>query len=170
MYLYCITGFIGIILLGSIFHFVYDWSKQNKAVGFFVSVNESTWEHLKLAIFPIFIWAGIGLFFGFNNFAFGVFISLLTVSVLIPAIFYSYSYFSKRSILVVDILSFFVAVGVATFFACQIFKANVFPVIFNIIGIFGIMLFVVAFSLFTFFPPKNFLFCDPISKKYGFYK
>lgn len=168
MYLYCILGFIGISVLGSIFHFVYDWSKQNKVVGFFTAVNESTWEHLKLAFFPIFIWAIIGLFFDFNNFAFGVFIALLTTLVLIPAIFYSYSYFSKKSILVVDILSFFVAVGLAMFFACQIFKVNSLPAAFNIIGIVGILLFVTAFAAFTHFPPKNFLFRDPISNKYGF--
>lgn len=167
MLLYCILGFVFISLLGSLFHFVYDWSGRKKYVAFFVSVNESTWEHLKLAFFPTFLWAIIGLFFGFNNFAFGVFIALLTMLVTIPAIFYTYTHFTKKSILAIDISSFFVGVGLAMILAFVIFSSNPFSAIFNLIGVLGIIAFVIAFAIFTFFPPRNFLFEDPITNKYG---
>ena len=40
-------------LLGTLFHFVYEWSGDNFFVGLFFPANESTWEHLKLVLLPI---------------------------------------------------------------------------------------------------------------------
>lgn len=45
--------FIIICILGVLFHFLYEWSGENIFVGFFTSINESTWEHLKLLFFPM---------------------------------------------------------------------------------------------------------------------
>lgn len=47
------------VVVGSLLHFVYGWSGENRIVGAFSAVNESTWEHLKLAFFPMFIIAVI---------------------------------------------------------------------------------------------------------------
>lgn len=168
MKLFCVLGFLFISALGSLFHFVYDWAKKRKWVGVFVAVNESTWEHMKLAFLPTFLWAIAGLFLGFSNFFFGVFIALLTMFVVIIVLFYSYTFFTKRSILVVDISIFIVSVALAMFFAFKTFGANALGLGFEIVGIIGNILFVIAFFTFTFFPPKNFLFIDPISKNYGF--
>ena len=49
------------IILGTLFHFTYEWSGNNAFVGTFSSVNESTWEHLKLTFFPMLITAIIRL-------------------------------------------------------------------------------------------------------------
>lgn len=168
MLLFAIIGFFAISILGSLFHFVYDWSGKNKVVGFFAAVNESTWEHLKLAFLPTFVWALIGLNFGFNNYATAVFVALFTMLLVIPIIFYSYSHFTKKSVLAIDILSFFIAIGLAMYFAYLIVGMPQLPAAVNTASIYGIIAFVLAFSLFTVLPPKNFLFADPISKKYGF--
>lgn len=165
--IFCILGFVFISLIGSVLHFVYDWLKHNKYISLFVAVNESTWEHLKLAILPTFIWGIIGWFLDFNNYAFGVFITLLTISIVIPVIFYSYTSFTKKPILAVDISSFFIAIGLAMIFAYLIFTAKDFPGFFNWVGIIGNCLFALSFVLFTIFPPHMFLFIDPITKKYG---
>ena len=42
-----IAEFIFIAIVGTLLHFVYDWSGQNPAVGIIAPVSESTWEHLK---------------------------------------------------------------------------------------------------------------------------
>jgi hypothetical protein len=47
-----ICNIIFIILVGTLSHFTYDWSNKNQIVGLFTAVNESTWEHIKLLIFP----------------------------------------------------------------------------------------------------------------------
>lgn len=43
-----------IMLAGTLFHFVYDWSGHNAFVALFSPVNESVWEHLKLFFIPAF--------------------------------------------------------------------------------------------------------------------
>ena len=47
-----IAEFIFIAIVGTLLHFVYDWSGQNPAVGIIAPVSESTWEHLKLLFMP----------------------------------------------------------------------------------------------------------------------
>jgi len=37
-------------LLGSGLHFLFDWTKHNRFVALFSAVNESYWEHIKIAI------------------------------------------------------------------------------------------------------------------------
>lgn len=167
---FSLLGFFGISLLGSLFHFVYDWTGQNNFIGLFVAVNESTWEHLKLAIFPALIWALVGMQYNYNNYAFGVFVALATMIVLIPVIFYTYSYFTKKSVLALDIGLFFVSVGVAMYLSYKIFNLQPLSNTYNIIGIAGISLVVASLLLFTHFPPKNFLFKDPITNEFGFPK
>lgn len=38
---------------GTLLHFVYEWSGNNRVVGIFAPVNESVFEHLKLVFFPV---------------------------------------------------------------------------------------------------------------------
>ena len=60
---YNILAFIFIGLLGSLGHFFYEWSGNNKIIGYFFATNESTWEHLKLLFFPTVIYSVIEYFF-----------------------------------------------------------------------------------------------------------
>jgi ABC-type Fe3+-siderophore transport system permease subunit len=59
---YQIFSAIFAIILGAILHFTYEWSGNNAFVATFSSINESTWEHLKLAFFPMLITAIIRIF------------------------------------------------------------------------------------------------------------
>jgi len=47
-----VVGFVWIMLAGSALHFVYELSNFNPIAALFGSVNESTWEHLKLFFWP----------------------------------------------------------------------------------------------------------------------
>jgi len=51
-----LIGAIFIILLGSLLHFTFEWSNKFWLVGIFSAVNESAWEHLKLAVIPALLW------------------------------------------------------------------------------------------------------------------
>jgi len=51
-----LIGALFIILLGSLLHFTFEWSNNFWLVGIFSAVNESTWEHLKLAVIPALLW------------------------------------------------------------------------------------------------------------------
>ena len=56
---YIVTGFLFVGILGTLFHFVYDWCRQARLIGLFVPVNESTWEHMKLLFIPMLIYIAI---------------------------------------------------------------------------------------------------------------
>ena len=50
-----VLGLIFVLAAGNLLHFVYDWSGQSPVVGVLASVNESTWEHMKLLFVPFFL-------------------------------------------------------------------------------------------------------------------
>ena len=56
---YIVTGFLFVGILGTLFHFVYDWCRLARLIGLFVPVNESTWEHMKLLFIPMLIYIAI---------------------------------------------------------------------------------------------------------------
>ena len=41
-----LISFLVISIVGTLLHFVYEWSNHNKIVSLFAAVNESTWEHM----------------------------------------------------------------------------------------------------------------------------
>lgn len=168
MVLYLIFGFLGISILGTLLHFTYEMFNHNKFLSIFMAVNESVWEHIKIGLVPTLLWAVAGLFIGgLNNFAFGVFIALLTIQILIPLFFYTYTAFTKKSILAVDITMFYVVIALAMLFAGLVFSAPYLGLATTIIGIVGIILTLITLPLFTFFPPKCKMFMDPLTKNYS---
>lgn len=106
-------GILWTIVLGTLSHFFYQWSHENILIGLFSPVNESVWEHLKLLFFPALTYMLIeqkvmgkampGLL-GKN--LLGLFAGLLVM----PLLFYGYTAFSGKSILLVDIGIFCVCV------------------------------------------------------------
>lgn len=165
-----ILGFIFISLLGSFLHFTYDLSNHNKIVGLFSAVNESTWEHIKIALTPFFLWSIIdGFIFKTNpNYFFAKLIGLLTIILTIPILFYGYKFILKKSIVIIDISIFFISIFLSQYFSYLVLtnaKTSIYLSYFSlilIIIIFGIYL------LLTLLPINNFIFKDPITKKYGF--
>ena len=59
---YVIVGFFVVGILGTVFHFVYEWCNRAWIVGLFVPVNESTWEHMKLIFIPMLMYISICFF------------------------------------------------------------------------------------------------------------
>lgn len=86
-------GILFIFLLGSLLHFTYDWSNQNRLVGLFSAQNESVFEHTKLLILPTFLWYIISYIFtkdsiDKNKYFTSMIISLVVSIILIPLLFY----------------------------------------------------------------------------------
>lgn len=42
-------------IIGTILHFLYEFSGKNLLVAMFSAVNESVWEHIKIAVMPTYI-------------------------------------------------------------------------------------------------------------------
>ena len=45
-------GVLFIVLAGSALHFVFEWTGYWRPVAWLAAVNESVWEHFKLAFWP----------------------------------------------------------------------------------------------------------------------
>lgn len=159
-----------IFTLGTLAHFLYDLSHENKILGLFTAVNESTWEHIKIAITPTLIWSLIdGYFYGENpNYFTAKLTSLAILAFFIPFVFYSYTRFSKKPLLPVDILTFLIAIVLAqlTFFA--IINLPDFPFISSYLSAIGTFIFFGAYMTLTLMPLKETIFKDPITGQYGF--
>lgn len=164
-----IIAIIFISLIGTLLHFMYEWTNHNKVVSLFAAVNESTWEHIKIALTPIFIWTLYdGAVYGLNeNYFVAKTASILVIILLIPILFYGYKLITKKSILIIDITIFYLAI----IFSLLTFKyiVNIEPLHFFYRYISVVLLFIIFgfYMVLTLLPIKNFLFKDPITKKYG---
>ena len=87
------AGFALITFGGTILHFLYDWTGGNILIAPFSGVNESTWEHMKLLFWPLFLFALAQqpFFKGQNNYWCVKLAEIMLGLVLIPVLFYTYN-------------------------------------------------------------------------------
>lgn len=163
-----IWGAVLSVVIGSLLHFIFDWSGGSKIVAIFGAVNESSWEHLKLAFWPTFIFSIIEWFKwgrGEKNFCLATFVKLVSMPLLILGLFYGWLLFFPDNF-VWDISIFVVAVVAGYFFSNKILqsKKN-----FGLQALWPILTLVllIMFLVFTYFPPHNEIFRDPVEGGYG---
>ncbi|MDO4399299.1 MAG: DUF6512 family protein [Candidatus Saccharibacteria bacterium] len=161
---------IAISATGTLAHFLYDLTGEQRPIGLFAAVNESVWEHIKIAITPSLLWALYdGYYYGENaNYFCAKLVSLLVLVIFIPVAFYIYRKFTKKSILPLDITIFFAAIilSQATFYA--IISLNPMWHIFTYLSCIGLFVFFGCYMTLTLAPLKAPIFKDPITGKYGF--
>lgn len=159
-----------ISILGTFFHFLYDISKHNKVVGLFAAVNESTWEHIKIALTPTILWSIYdGYIYGRNpNYFTAKLSSLLILITFIPTIFYLYKYFTNKPIIIVDILIFYIAIILSQFSFYSIIKLQTLGFTINYLSCISIFIVFGFYMVLTLLPIKSFIFKDPITNKFGF--
>ncbi len=159
---YQIISTIFVITLGTILHFTYKLSGKNNFIAWFSTINESTWEHLKLIFFPMIASLIIGYFYigkKIPNFlcskAFGIIFSMGFIVIF----FYTYSGILGKNIAIIDILSFLIAAILGEYlsyiFIINKIKCNK-KIAIIILGIIAI-----SFIIFTYFPPKLGIFKNP---------
>ena len=119
---YIILGTIFVIITGTLFHFVYEWSGYNYVLGFFFPVNESTWEHMKLIFIPMLLY----YFFiqqklekEYPCVTSAYLSGILVGTFLIPVLFYTYSGILGHNYPILDIAAFVASVILAFIFIYQ---------------------------------------------------
>ena len=167
--LWQLMGFAVTSLAGTLLHFLYDWTGKFVLVAPFSGVNESTWEHMKLLFWPMFIFAVVQSFFFKDREEFwcvklkGTLLGLA----LIPVLFYTYNGVIGRSPDWINIVIFFLSVAVAYIYETRQFNnettwckspKRAFWVLCGI---------AVLFVIFTFVTPEIGIFQDPLTGTYG---
>lgn len=170
IWLIIIIETVAVTVIGSLLHFAYEWSGEKKWVAVFAAVNESTWEHVKLALSGIFCCTLVDIWFlGDNpNYWLARSVSFVVPVIVIPIIFYGYTAFTRRAILPVDILTFAVAAFLSSVAFVWILEQPPIGEMSAIIAGAISVVILAGYLLLTFFPIKdNLLFQDPVNHKYG---
>ena len=159
-----IVAIIFSIICGTLFHFVYQWTGENKIIAAFVPVNESIWEHLKLVFYPMGIFAIIEYFIvknRVNNYleakTIGIFVAIFTYTGIIGA-----------GIFFIDILIFILSIIIGECVAYKLMtRKNESNEKTKILAIIILVFLLFCFILFTYYSPEVNLFRDFTTGNYG---
>ena len=167
--LWQIIGFGVTSLGGTILHFLYDWLGNTVWVAPFSGVNESTWEHMKLLFWPMFIYAIVQSFFFRDREDFwcvklrGILLGI----VLIPIIFYTYNGVVGQSPDWINIAIFFVSAAIAYIYETRLFNAETTRCGLRGTAFLALCAVALLFVTFTFATPELGIFKDPLTGTYG---
>ncbi len=162
-------GFLATSIGGTILHFLYDWFNEAFWLAPFSGVNESTWEHIKLLFWPMFVYAIIQSFFFSRRKDFwcvklkGILLGI----VLIPVIFYTYNGVIGKSPDWINILIFFFSIAVVYSYETYLFDKEKMNCKNPDAPLFMLCIIALLFVVFTFTTPEIGVFKDPLTGKYG---
>ncbi len=158
-------------VIGSVLHFLFDWTRHNRIIAVIAAVNESYWEHIKIAIWPVFLLNTILFVLGgfrISSFIPAVTIALFSIPISMVGLVFLYKAIFHRNILWLDISLFFAVIAIAQVLFVLVLEqlsADFSMVLLSALFLFGL---VAAFVRFTFRPPQEpDVFIDPVNKKYG---
>ena len=169
IFLYELVGMVLIISLGTLLHFTFEWSGFKPIVGVFSAVNESVWEHLKIAFWPTLLYTIFEYFYinkKANNFFSAKTLGIYAIMIIIPTIFYAYTIFIEHN-LTIDIISFMLAIILGQLVSYKLLTFKKLPKNLKLISLIALLILAIAFVVFTFYPLEVPLFQDPESGGYG---
>ena len=169
---YAFLGTLFTIALGSLLHFVFEWSDGNRIIALFSPINESTWEHIKMLAYPMLIFSileYIKLGQTYDNYIIAKALGILFGMLSIIMLYYSYTGVIGVHYTLVDIIVYILSVIIGYTFTCYLLShRSLRSRIFQPIGVLILIVIIIAFMWFTFFPPKIALFVDPATQTYGY--
>ena len=169
MGLWQLMGFAVTSLSGTLLHFLYEWMGEAAFIAPFSGVNESTWEHMKLLFWPMFIFAIVQSFFFRDREEFwcvklrGILLGL----VLIPVLFYTYNGVIGSSPDWINIAIFFISAAIAYICETRLFHAEKLRCRSPKPSIAALSVIALLFVVFTFSTPEIGIFKDPLTGTYG---
>ncbi|HCP14942.1 MAG TPA: hypothetical protein DIT32_04095 [Peptococcaceae bacterium] len=163
-----------IILSSGIMHFIYAWTGKLTVVGIWAPVNESVWEHQKLAFLPILLW-WIFVYLRLHKkqallpekWFFSCAVAELVCPVFIIAFYYIKTGAFGIHSLLLDMISLILGVIIAHSAALHIYRYAQLNRRYLYIAVLMLALMMFALILLTFDPPKVPLFMDSLTGGYG---
>ena len=163
------AGFSLITFGGMVLHFLYDWTGGCILAAPFSGVNESTWEHMKLLFWPLFLFSLVQwLFFrDQKNYWCVKLVEILLGLILIPVLFYTYNGVFGKSPDWINIATFYISAALVFLFEWWAFKRVRLSCRHPRLAFVAICLIGILFVVFTFIPSQIPLFLDPLSGNFG---
>ncbi len=158
-------AFIIISIVGTLWHFIYEWTGENTIVGAVAPVNESVWEHLKLLFFPALFYFIIEYFLSkerYENLISAGVIGIFTGMLTIIAFFYTYKGILGFEVPALDVLSYFLGLGVMLYVKSRILRNKFFSskasksLSLTITAVTAVL-----FVIWSFYPPTLGIFIPP---------
>ena len=167
-----LISFLSTVIIGTLWHFAYQYSSNNTLIGAFAPVNESVWEHLKLIMFPALAVSFVEfLIYGSKTqgFVASKGIAAILGMIFVVASYYTYIGIAGNHFFIADIIIFIFGSAISVLGASFIrenFKNKLNDKI-TILTMICVTVLTIMFIYFTFNPPMCELFKDPISEDYG---
>lgn len=159
------------LILGTLLHFIYEWSGNNVIIASFSAVNESVWEHLKLVFYPMLILGLIEYYFVkniANNYIEAKAIGIFTAISFIVISFFTYTGIIGTNFFIIDILIFIISIILGEWTSYKLMKRKNESTIQTKILAGGILVFLLScFIIFTYVTPQVNLFRDFTNGTYG---
>ena len=166
-----IIGIVLIIGFGTTLHFWFEWTDYWRPMALIAAVNESTWEHFKMAFWPSLIFALIEYPFlkeETKNFIVAKFAGLFAMPIITMILFYGYTSLTGTHLLWADVIVFILSVIGGQWISLIILtKTDRLGSSVQKLALGGLILMVLAFSLLSYYPRENFLFAHPGTGEYG---
>ncbi len=165
-----IIGIFVCYILAILLHFLYKWINGNVWGIIFGSVNESVWEHIKLFTMPYLFWAFIELAIvriPLKKFVVSKVIGVYFIIFSIITYFYTYTFFTGKAIMIVDIICSLVCLMLSFFASYKLIISELNMEKWYSAALCALTLFVIMYLSFTIYPPKIDLFKDPVTNSYG---
>ena len=161
-----------IYIIGSLSHFIYDWSNKNLLIGLISPVNESIYEHTKLAIIPLVIFY-LYLYIKDSKNRYKILncflISLFVTILLMPIFYYFYTGAFGFESMIIDIIIYFISITIGQLLSLYFYiRSNRVLNLKSSLIIIGIYFLINI--IFTVVPPKLPLFQNPVDSTYGINK
>lgn len=168
-----IIGVFIIMSLSVLSHFMYEWS-NNFIFSILFPVNESIWEHMKLLVTPVLIYALAEYFIykkksiKYNNFSLSYGISIIIGIISYLTIYLPIDHFFGHNMIV----------SITLLFLCYILISYISYLILNAKAIkysktIGALLIILTYFIFyylTYYPVHSYMFYDTKNKIYGIKK
>ena len=167
------AGFFFTSVVGTLLHFLFDWTGGSTIAALFSAVNESIWEHLKLLFYPMFLFAIIESKFleqEYEQFWCVKLKGILLGLLLIPVFYYTYTGTLGVSADWVNIANYVVTVGIVFLAETRRFQKDGRCILRPETAIIVLCIIALVFTVFTFATPKIPIFKDPVTGSYGFYE
>ena len=162
-----------LFIVGSLLHFAYEWSGNNKLVGILAPVNESIFEHSKLLLVPLLVFYSLSYMFlkgsaDVNNYFFAMLVSIVFSIIVMVSFYYTYKEIIGSSYLWIDIFDLLLSLFIGQVLANHVYVystgISLYVSLFIIIAVF------ILYIYLTFNPFKTPFFMDKKSKTYGINK